>query len=160
MYFRKSDMMTNFYDLIMFPFFQNALYVSVLLSILCGITGSYVVLKRLSFLSGSVSHSAFGGIGVALYYGFNPLIGALGFGIGSGIIMEWIRIHYKQEADSLIGLVWALGMAIGIFFVHFSKGFAPDLNSFLFGNILLCTKEDVWIIGTLLGICMVLNWLL
>lgn len=144
-------------DLYSLPFFQYALYACVLLSILCGIVGSYVVLKKLSFLSGSISHSAFGGIGMALYYGFNPLLGALGFGVLTAILIEWIRQQFQQERHILIALVWSLGMSIGIIFLNLYKGFAPDLNAFLFGNILLCGFDDIVIMACLSVVVLILN---
>jgi len=144
-------------DLCSLPFFQHALYACVLLSIICGIVGSYVVLKKLSFLSGSISHSAFGGIGMALYYGFNPLLGALGFGVLTAILIEWIRQHFQQERHVLIALVWSLGMSIGIIFLNLYKGFAPDLNAFLFGNILLCGLDDIVIMACFSVLILALN---
>ena len=144
-------------DLFSLSFFQHALYACVLLSILCGIVGSYVVLKKLSFLSGSISHSAFGGIGMALYYGFNPLLGALGFGVLTAILIEWIRQQFQQERHILIALVWSLGMSIGIIFLNLYKGFAPDLNAFLFGNILLCGFDDIVIMACLSVVVLILN---
>ncbi len=124
----------------------------VLASIACGIIGSYVVVKRISFISGSIAHSAFGGIGMSFFFNIHPLIGAIGFGLVSAVIMGTVHLRYKQHEDTLIGMLWAVGMAVGILFIHFSSGYAGDLFSYLFGNILVTSTMDI----TLILICDVL----
>jgi zinc transport system permease protein len=128
------------------PFFQNALLIGVLASIACGIIGSYVVVKKISFISGSIAHSAFGGIGLSYFFGLNPLLGATAFGLGAAMLMGSIRYKFKQQEDTLIGAIWALGMAIGILFIHYSAGYASDLFGYLFGNILLASRTECLLI--------------
>jgi zinc transport system permease protein len=128
------------------PFFQNALFAGLLASLACGIVGAYIVVKRISFISGSIAHSCFGGIGIAYFLGVSPLGGAMVFGLGTSMAIGAIRKKFKQQEDTLIGAVWALGMAIGIIFINLTAGYAPDLFSYLFGNILLTSLSDVWIL--------------
>jgi len=127
-------------------FFQNALAIGILSSITCGIIGAYIVTKRISFITGSIAHASFGGIGISYFLGIYPLLGALGFGIMSAITIGTIRHKFNQQEDTLIGAVWALGMAIGIIFLHLSTGYASDLFGYLFGNILLTTHQDLALI--------------
>lgn len=129
-----------------YSFFQNALLVGLLSSVACGLIGSYVIIKRISFISGSIAHASFGGIGLSFYLGFNPISGAILFGVGSAWFISLIRHKFKQQEETLIGIVWALGMAIGIIFVHLTAGYTSDLFSYLFGNILFTTQEDIGLI--------------
>jgi zinc transport system permease protein len=132
-----------------FEFFQNALLAGFLASITCGIIGTYVVVKKLVALSGGASHAAFGGIGLGYYAGFDPVIGAIGFSLASALGMGMVSLHAKQHLDTLIGAIWAIGMAIGILFISLTPGYAPDLFSFLFGNILLVPAGDLVIMAIL-----------
>ena len=111
-----------------------------------------MVIKRISFISGSIAHSSFGGIGVSYYLGANPLGGAVAFGLLTGLIIGVIRKKFKQQEDTLIGALWALGMAIGIIFVQLTPGYASDLFSYLFGNILLTTRSDIFLLFALNGV--------
>lgn len=126
-----------------FRFLSNAVIACVLSGIACGIIGTYIVCRRLVFLSGGITHSSFGGIGIAYYLGLNPVWGALVFAIFSGIGMEAIVHRVNIREDSAIGLLWSLGMAVGIIFVAITPGYAPNLMSFLFGNILTITQTDL-----------------
>lgn len=132
-----------------FEFFRNALLAGLLASITCGIIGTYVVVKKMVALSGGVSHAAFGGIGLGYYAGIDPIIGAIGFSLASALGMGMISLRAKQHLDTLIGAIWAIGMAIGILFISLTPGYAPDLFSFLFGNILLVPFGDLVIMAVL-----------
>ena len=132
-----------------FLFFRYAALSMLSISLLCGILGSYVILKRLSSFAGSIAHSSFGGIGLALLYGFDPLLAAIGFGVSSSLLMEWIRIRFKQDEGMLINIVWVLGMSFGIVCIQLSPGFAFDLNSFFFGNLLLISKNEILFLSAL-----------
>ncbi len=121
---------------------RNALIAGVLASIACGIVGSYVVVKRIVFISGGVSHAAFGGIGLGYFLGINPILGATAFVLLSALGMGLISTKTKRE-DTTIGILWATGMAIGIIFIGLSRGYAPDLFSYLFGNILTVPYSDL-----------------
>jgi len=126
-----------------FEFFRNGLIGGVLASIACGIIGSYVVSKRIVFISGGISHACFGGIGIGYFFGFNPLIGALLFGIFSSFLMGKASLKAKEKEDTIIGVLWAVGMSLGIILISLSKTYAPDLLSYLFGSILTITDTDI-----------------
>jgi zinc transport system permease protein len=135
-----------------YEFFQNALIAGVLASIACGIIGTYVVVKRMVFISGGISHASFGGIGLGYYLGIDPILGAIGFTLATALGMGVVRLSAKQRMDTLIGAVWAVGMALGILFIYLSPGFAPDLFSYLFGNILLVPTSDLWLMTLLAAV--------
>lgn len=140
------------------PFFQNALFVGLLASLACGIVGTYVVVKRISFISGSIAHTAFGGVGISYYLGLNPIFGAIVFGIAASTLIGTIHMKFKQREDTLIGAIWAVGMAIGILFIHLTPGYAVDLFSYLFGNILLTTRFDLAMVAGIDLILIGLTW--
>ncbi|WP_301664957.1 metal ABC transporter permease [Methanoculleus frigidifontis] len=135
-----------------YAFFQNALVAGVLASIACGIIGTYVVVKRMVFISGGIAHASFGGIGLGYYLGIDPILGAIGFTLAAALGMGTVRLTARQRMDTLIGAVWAVGMALGILFVYLTPGFAPDLFSYLFGNILLVPASDLWLMGLLAAV--------
>ncbi len=136
-------------DILQYSFFQNALIIGILSSIVCGIIGSYVVVKRMSFISGSIAHTAFGGLGLSLFIGCSPLLGALGFGLGSSLLMGVIRFKFKQQEDALIGTIWAVGMSIGALCISLSKSYSGDMFGYLFGSILLTSNVDILIVSAL-----------
>jgi zinc transport system permease protein len=124
----------------------------MLASIACGIIGTYVVVRRMVSVSGGISHAAFGGIGLGYYLGIDPLIGAAGFTVAAALGMGALQLRARQQMDTLIGAVWAAGMAIGILFVYLTPGFAPDLFSYLFGNILLVRAGDILLMAVLVTV--------
>lgn len=128
-----------------YHFMINAIIASVLASIVCGIIGSYVVVKRIVFITGGIAHTAYGGIGLGYLLSFNPLFGAIGISLLSAGLISNLRGRNKQTEDILIGIIWALGMSIGVVAVGFSSGYAPDLMSYLFGNILMIGSADLYI---------------
>lgn len=129
-------------DLLHYQFFQNALLGSLLASIACGIIGSYVVVRRLVFISGGITHSSLGGVGMGIYFGVNPILAALLFSILSAFGIQWLSSKNVRE-DSAIGTLWSLGMAIGIIFIYLKPGYAPNINDYLFGNILTIAYSDI-----------------
>lgn len=129
-------------EILTYPFFQRALIAAVLVSIACGIIGTYIVSRRLVFLSGSISHASFGGIGIGYYLGINPILGAAVFSVLSAFAIEGILKKTAMRADSLIGILWSFGMATGIIFVYLTPGYAPNLMSYLFGSILTVSWFD------------------
>ncbi|MCL1910649.1 MAG: metal ABC transporter permease [Leptospirales bacterium] len=139
-------------ELLSYPFFTRVLTAALLISAACGITGSYIVARRIVFLSGSISHSSFGGIGIAHYFGFNPIIGAGIFAVLSAFAIEKIARSTKTRIDSVIGILWSFGMATGIIFVFITPGYAPNLISYLFGNILMVSLFDIALITVTLFI--------
>ncbi len=118
------------------PFFVRAMLASVLVSISCGIVGTFVVIRRMSSISGGLSHAAFGGVGMAYLLGFSPLFGAMGFSLLCALGVAYVHRHSRDTLDSLIAIVWSVGMALGVLFISLKPGVAPDLSGYLFGNIL------------------------
>lgn len=131
-------------ELLQYSFFTNALLIGVLSGIACGIIGSFIVVKKISFISGSISHASFGGIGLAYFFGFNPVLGAILFSVISALSIGFVNRRNKSQEDASIGAIWAIGMAIGLIFIYFTPGYSADLMSYLFGNILLSTSLDLW----------------
>ena len=136
-------------DLLQYTFFQHALLGSLLASIACGIIGTYIVTRRLVFISGGITHASFGGIGLGLYTGLSPILSAAVFSVLSAFGVEWLSKRKDMREDSAIAMFWTLGMALGIMFSFLSPSFAPDLSAYLFGNILTITQTDLLMLGIL-----------
>ena len=127
-----------------FEFMQNALLAGLLASIICGVMGTLVVVNRIVFLSGGIAHSAFGGIGLAFFFGWNLLAGTIGFSLMAALIMAAVTYKAKHRADTIIGVLWAVGMAVGIILLDLTPGYNVDLMSYLFGSILTVPDVDIW----------------
>lgn len=125
-------------------FLQTAVVTALLASIGCGVMGTYVVVKRIAFLAGGIAHSILGGMGAAVYFGFEPLHGALPAAVAAALLIGWVRMHWRAQEDTLISALWAIGMAIGVLFIAKAPGYQADLMSYLFGNILLVPRESLW----------------
>ena len=134
-------------SLLEYTFFQHALIGSLLASIACGLVGTYIVTRRLVFISGGLTHASFGGIGLGLYTGVSPILSAALFAVLSAFGVEWLSKRKDMREDSAIAVFWTLGMALGIMFTFLSPGFAPDLSAYLFGNILTITRADLVLLG-------------
>jgi zinc transport system permease protein len=132
-----------------YPFFQRALMAGLLASIACGVVGSLVVVRRIASISGGLSHAAFGGVGLGFLVGFDPLLGALGFGVVSALGIGMAELRLRQGLDTLIAMIWAVGMALGIIFVSLAPGEPPDLLGYLFGNILLVSPKYLLLVVVL-----------
>ena len=145
-----------FGDVLEYSFLRNAFFATLLSGFVCGIIGTYVVARRTVFLSGGITHASFGGIGIAYYFGQNPIVGALIFAVLSSLGIEWVAERGKIREDSAIGIMWSVGMALGIIFVYMTPGYAPNLMSFLFGNILTVTNTDIIALGLLAAILLIL----
>ncbi len=130
-------------ELLEYAFFQNALAAVFILSIASAIIGTYIITRRLVAISGGVTHACFGGLGLGYFLGINPVITAALFAIGSSVGVEWMASRHRVREDSAIAVVWSVGMAIGVIFVFLTPGYVPELNSFLFGNILTITRGDL-----------------
>jgi zinc transport system permease protein len=126
-----------------YTFLQNAIIACLLASISCGVIGSYVVVKQISFLTGGIAHSVLAGMGVAYFYNTSPILGAIIAALVSSILIGWINLRWKEHEDVLIAAFWSAGMAIGILFLSRTPGYNVDLMSYLFGNILLITSNDL-----------------
>lgn len=131
-------------DVLNYSFLSNAILASISIGIICGIVGVYVVSRRVVFLTGGITHASFGGIGIAYYLGLNPLLGALIFAIASSLGMQYLVESRSLREDSAIGVLWSVGMTIGIIFVFITPGYAPNLMGYLFGNILTISSELIY----------------
>lgn len=136
-------------DLLQYAFFQNALLGSLLTAIACGIVGTYIVSRRLVFITGGITHTSFGGLGIGFYAGVNPILTALIFSVMSAFGVEWVSRKQGIREDSAIAGFWSLGMALGVIFIFLTPGFAPNLSAYLFGNILTISYTDILWIGVL-----------
>ncbi len=136
-------------EILQYTFFQNALIGSLLASIVCGFIGTYIVTRRLVFISGGITHASFGGIGFGVYLGINPILSAMAFAVMCAFGVQWISRKTNVREDSAIALFWTLGMSIGIIFSFLTPGFMTDLSSFLFGNILIIDTADLYLLGLL-----------
>lgn len=139
----------EFFELFKYDFFLNALIAGFLASIALGIIGTFVVVKRIVFISGGISHTAYGGIGLAILIGLEPILGALIFSILAAIFISILRKQKNQNEDLLIGIMWAIGMSLGIIFANLKTGYVPNLMSYLFGNILMIPRTEVYLIAIL-----------
>jgi len=131
------------------PFFQRVLIAALLASVATGIVGTYVVAKRISSISGGLSHAAFGGVGIGYLLGFDPMLGATAFGLLAGVAVGLAYRRMRSTLDTMISMVWAVGMALGILFVAMTPGYAPDLTSYLFGSLLFVPWKYVWLVAAL-----------
>ncbi|WP_331776090.1 metal ABC transporter permease [Sulfurospirillum sp. 1612] len=137
-------------DILTYTFMQNAILVGVLVSIAAGIIGSLIVVNRMVFLAGGIAHTSYGGIGMAIYFGIPIFLGASLFAVGAALLLSFISFKQKNRMDTFIGLIWAVGMAIGVIFVDLTPGYNVDLMSYLFGSILAVSRDDIYFIATLL----------
>ena len=126
-----------------YEFMRNALYAGLLVSISSGLIGTLVVLNRIVSISGGIAHSAYGGVGLAYFLGMDPTLGAVLFSVASSLAMGWVQRKSKARSDTLIGVMWSIGMAIGIIFISLSPGYKADLMSYLFGSILAVSQLDL-----------------
>jgi len=151
--------MTAFLDALFgHAFLQQALAAGVLASIACGIVGSYVVVKRIGYLAGGVAHTVLGGMGIAYFLGKSPIGGALIAALLAALIIGWVSLRFRQHEDTIIGALWAVGMAIGILFISRTPGYNVDLMSYLFGNILMVPRDDLLLMAGLDGVIIALVW--
>ncbi|HSW46886.1 MAG TPA: metal ABC transporter permease [Phycisphaerae bacterium] len=132
---------------------QHALLAGLIASVACGVVGSYVVARRITYIAGGVAHCTLGGMGVARYLdvvhgwtAMTPLVGAVVAALAAAIIIGWVSLRAKQREDTVISALWAIGMAVGVLFIARTPGYSEDLMSYLFGNILLVSGENLWLI--------------
>jgi zinc transport system permease protein len=138
--------------LIEYKFIVNALWAALFASITCGIIGTYIVTNRIVFLSGGITHSSFGGIGIGYYLGINPIAGAMVFSVLSGWGIEFFARKGEVRHDSVIGIWWSLGMALGIIFIYITPGYAPNLMTYLFGSILTVALADITLMAIITAV--------
>ncbi len=138
--------------LVQHAFLQNALMAGLLAGITCGVVGSFVVVKRIGFLAGGIAHTVLGGMGAALFFGFNPTGGALVAAILAALLIGLATLHSREREDTLIAALWATGMAVGILFITKTPGYNTELMSYLFGNILMVSKQDLWLMAAMASV--------
>ncbi len=134
-------------EILQFEFMRNALFTGLLAGITCGVIGSLVIVNRIVFISGGIAHAAYGGIGIAVFFGLPYLLGVVGFSILCAIVMALVTLKEKHRADTIIGVIWALGMALGVILLDLTPGYNVDLMSYLFGSILTVPKSELWMIS-------------
>ncbi|MBR4328449.1 MAG: metal ABC transporter permease [Candidatus Riflebacteria bacterium] len=157
-------MSTFLKDLLELPFLQNAILAGVLCSISSGIVGTYVVLRRITYIAAAISHCVLGGLGAAKYfsvvYGWTwlkPVYGAVFTALAAALIIGWISLRAKEREDSIISALWAVGMSVGVLFIYKTPGYNEDLMNYLFGNILMVSSEELYLIAVLDVITIVLT---
>jgi zinc transport system permease protein len=136
---------TAMIEALQFEFMRNALLAGLMASVLCGVIGTYVVVNRIVFLSGGIAHAAYGGIGLAFFLGLPYIVGTLGFTLIIAMLMAVITLRARHRADTIIGVLWAVGMALGVILIDLTPGYNVDLMSFLFGSILTVPTSDLWL---------------
>ncbi len=141
--------MHNLIELLQYNFFANASLAALFAAISCGIIGTYIVSRRIVFISGGITHASFGGIGISYFLGLNPLFGAAVFSLLSALGIEYFTRSAKLREDSSIAIWWSLGMAIGIIFIYLTPGYAPNLMSYLFGSILTVSTTEIYFMAVL-----------
>ncbi|MFN5514086.1 MAG: metal ABC transporter permease [Cyanobacteriota bacterium] len=152
-------MLSALQDALRFDFMQNALAAGILVSLACGLIGTFVVVNRMVFISGGIAHAAYGGIGLGYFFRFDPVLGALGFSLLSALAMGWIERRYRQRSDTLIGVMWALGMALGVLLIDLTPGYKADVSSYLFGSILTVPRQELAYMAALDFLLVLLVWL-
>ena len=133
-------------------FLQHALIAGLLASVGCGVIGAYVVARRIGFMAGGIAHSVLGGMGVAYFFGASPVAGALAAALLAALIIGWVSLRLRQNEDTIIAALWAVGMAVGVIFISRTPGYNMDLTSYLFGSILMVSSGDLWVMAVLDGL--------
>ncbi len=133
------------FKLFEYEFIRNAFAAAFLMAVSCGLTGTYIVARRMVFISGGITHASFGGVGISYFFGWPPMAGAAVFAMIAAVTTENLTRKKLIRNDSLIAVMWSLGMAIGIIFIYLTPGYSPNLMSFLFGSIITVTHVDLWL---------------
>ena len=133
------------FDLLQYSFFSNALIGILVISVAAAFIGTYIITRRLVAISGGITHACFGGLGLGYYLGISPIVMAAVFAIAASAGVEWMSQKCRVREDSATAVVWALGMAVGVLFIFLTPGYVPELNAFLFGNVLTISSTDLWI---------------
>lgn len=139
----------EFLRLFEYEFIRNAIAAAFLMSVSCGLIGTYIVSRRMVFISGGITHASFGGVGISYYFGWSPMAGAAVFALLAAVTTENLTRKKLIRNDSLIAVMWSLGMAIGIIFIYLTPGYSPNLMSFLFGSIITVTLTDLLFMSAL-----------
>ncbi len=132
-------------------FIKHAILASVFISILGGIIGTYVVVNRIAFITGGIAHAAYGGVGISVFLGLPVFVGTLAFSWAVGLLISQISFRERERSDTIIGVIWAMGMALGIIFLDLTPGYKGDILNYLFGNILMLGKEDLYVLAVVVA---------
>ncbi len=150
-------MFTEFFEAVArFDFMRHALLTGVLVGVASGIVGTYVVTRRITYIAGGIAHAVLGGMGIAFYFStvyklsyLHPYYGAVVAALAAALTIGFVSLRAKQREDTIIGAIWAIGMAVGVLFISQTPGYGENLMSYLFGNILLVSANDLYLIGAL-----------
>lgn len=135
-----------------YTFFRYALAGVILIAVSAAMIGTYIITRRLVAICGGITHACFGGLGLGYFLGISPVATAAVFAVGSSVAVEWMSTRLRMREDSVIAVIWSVGMAIGVLFVFMTPGYVPELNSFLFGNILTISLTDIEIFAAFTGL--------
>ena len=138
-------------EILQMDFMWNALIAGILVSIACGVMGSLVVVNKLSGIAGGIAHASYGGVGLAVFFGFSPMFGSLGFSLFCAFLMGVFTWKERNRSDTLISVIWALGMALGVILTDLTPGYAGEMTSFLFGSILTVPTDFLYFMAVLLA---------
>jgi len=146
-------------ELLQLEFMRNALVAGILVSVVCGVIGTLVVVNRIVFLAGGIAHAAYGGIGLAFFMGWPYVAGTTGFSVLAAGAMAAVTLKAKHRADAMVGVIWAVGMAAGVILLDLTPGYHVDLMSYLFGSILAVPVSDLWQMGAIgAGVILIVTW--
>ena len=152
-----EETFTNLYKILGMPFMQHALLAGLLASVACGVIGTLIAANRMLFLAGGVAHAAYGGVGLALFLSLPVLPVTLVFSIAAALLMSTLAMKSRIGKETFIGALWAVGMAVGIILIDLTPGYRADLSTYLFGNILAVSVDDIWLMGSLDVVLIVLT---
>lgn len=155
----SQSLLVSVYSVFHYVFFQNAIMGCILASIVCGIIGTYIVTRRLVFISGGITHASFGGIGLGVYLGVNPIFGAMLFATACALGVQWLSSGRGVRRDSAIAMFWTFGMSIGIIFCYLTPGFVTDMSSYLFGSILTIGDSELAVLYCLTAVVLLVFFL-
>ncbi|MBF0315228.1 MAG: metal ABC transporter permease [Oligoflexia bacterium] len=153
-------MLSDFWSaLLSEAFLQNAIIGGALASFVCGVMGPFVYVRQIGYVAGAIAHTVLGGMGMAFYFGFSPMLGALTSAVAAAFLIGWVSLYHRDREDSIINALWAAGMAVGIIFIYKTPGYDVQLLSYLFGNILMITYDDLKlmaVLGVIIFTCIML----
>lgn len=151
-------MLENLFELLKMPFVIDAFLGIIPLCVLCGVIGTLICVNRLSYVAGGLTHGAYGGVGIGVYFSLPILLSASIFTLILAIIISFLILRYKTQSDQFIGAIWAFGMALGIILLELSNGYKADMMGYLFGNILVLSKLNLYLLWGSGIVCVGIVW--